>query len=123
MDHGVPVVMGGLHVTACPQEAKEHCSAVVLGEGEAHWAELLKDSEKGEAPALLPERWKRRLRPGPGPHSPFRPSGPGEVRPPHRADEQEGAHSAVSSVPVSVLLTTGYEGEVQPTGSWRRSGR
>ena len=40
MAHGVPVVMGGLHVTACPQEAKEHCSSVVVGEGEPHWARL-----------------------------------------------------------------------------------
>ena len=45
--HGVPVVMGGLHVTACPQEAKEHCSSVVLGEGEPHWDQLLKDFERG----------------------------------------------------------------------------
>jgi radical SAM superfamily enzyme YgiQ (UPF0313 family) len=46
-NHGVPVIMGGLHVTACPQEAKEHCSSVVLGEGEPHWAQLLEDFEKG----------------------------------------------------------------------------
>jgi len=47
LSHGIPVVMGGLHVTACPEEAKEHCSSVVVGEGEPHWANLLTDFEEG----------------------------------------------------------------------------
>jgi len=44
---GVPVVMGGPHVTALPDEALEWCDAVVLGEGEASWFEVLGDLEKG----------------------------------------------------------------------------
>ena len=44
---GVPVVMGGLHVTALPEEALEHCSAVVVGEGEACWPEVLGDAAAG----------------------------------------------------------------------------
>jgi radical SAM superfamily enzyme YgiQ (UPF0313 family) len=44
---GVPVVLGGLHVTAEPQEALAHCDAVVVGEGEATWLELLRDAESG----------------------------------------------------------------------------
>jgi radical SAM superfamily enzyme YgiQ (UPF0313 family) len=44
---GVPVVMGGLHATALPEEAAEHCDAVVAGEGEASWPELLADAEAG----------------------------------------------------------------------------
>ncbi len=43
-DQGTPVVMGGTHVTALPDEALEHCSAVVIGEGEACWQELLVDA-------------------------------------------------------------------------------
>jgi radical SAM superfamily enzyme YgiQ (UPF0313 family) len=39
----IPVVMGGLHVTALPEEALEHCDAVVVGEGETVWNELLAD--------------------------------------------------------------------------------
>ena len=40
---GIPVVMGGLHVTAMPGEAAEHATAVVIGEGEPVWPELLRD--------------------------------------------------------------------------------
>lgn len=46
-DAGVRVVMGGPHVTALPDEAAAHCSAVVVGEGEACWLELLDDCERG----------------------------------------------------------------------------
>jgi radical SAM superfamily enzyme YgiQ (UPF0313 family) len=43
----IPVVMGGLHVTSLPEEAKEHCTSVVIGEGEPLWPEVLKDLEAG----------------------------------------------------------------------------
>jgi len=44
---GVPVVMGGPHVSVLPEEAARHCDAVVVGEGEAVWPELLSDQEAG----------------------------------------------------------------------------
>jgi len=44
---GVKVVLGGLHVTALPDEAALHCDAVVVGEGEASWPRLLRDAEAG----------------------------------------------------------------------------
>ncbi len=44
----VPVVMGGLHVSSLPMEAKNHCDAVIIGEGEPSWLQVLKDLEKGE---------------------------------------------------------------------------
>ncbi len=44
---GVPVVMGGLHVTSLPDEAREHCTSVVVGEGEPSWPEVLDDFEHG----------------------------------------------------------------------------
>jgi len=44
---GVPVVMGGLHVSTLPQEALAHCDAVVVGEGEATWLKVLRDAELG----------------------------------------------------------------------------
>jgi len=44
---GVPVALGGPHVTALPDEAGEHADAVVAGEGEAVWPELLADAEAG----------------------------------------------------------------------------
>ena len=44
---GVPVVLGGLHVTALPEEAGRHADAVVVGEGEPVWLEVLEDAEAG----------------------------------------------------------------------------
>jgi radical SAM superfamily enzyme YgiQ (UPF0313 family) len=44
---GTPVVMGGLHVTALPEEALAHADAVVVGEGELCWPEVLRDAERG----------------------------------------------------------------------------
>ncbi len=44
---GVRVVMGGTHVSALPDEALEHADAVVLGEGEVGWPEVLRDLSAG----------------------------------------------------------------------------
>ncbi len=44
---GVPVVMGGLHVTTRPDEALQHADAVVVGEGEPVWPDVLADAEAG----------------------------------------------------------------------------
>lgn len=43
----VPVVIGGPHVTALPDEAARHCDAVVVGEGESSWLSVLRDCETG----------------------------------------------------------------------------
>lgn len=45
---GIPVVMGGLHVTSLPDEALQHCDAVVIGEGELYWQKVLEDVESGK---------------------------------------------------------------------------
>ncbi len=44
---GVRTVLGGLHVTARPDEALEHADAVVVGEGELGWPDLLADLAAG----------------------------------------------------------------------------
>ncbi len=44
---GVPTVIGGPHVTALPEEAAQYCDAVVLGEGECSWLQVLDDAEHG----------------------------------------------------------------------------
>ena len=44
---GVPVVMGGLHATALPDEVLEHCDAVVVGEGEPLWPHVVEDARRG----------------------------------------------------------------------------
>jgi radical SAM superfamily enzyme YgiQ (UPF0313 family) len=40
---GVPVVLGGIHPSALPEEAKEHADAVVIGEAEEIWPHLIED--------------------------------------------------------------------------------
>jgi radical SAM superfamily enzyme YgiQ (UPF0313 family) len=44
---GVRVVLGGLHVTAVPEEARLHADAIVIGEGEISWPQLLADLGAG----------------------------------------------------------------------------
>jgi radical SAM superfamily enzyme YgiQ (UPF0313 family) len=55
---GVRTVMGGPHVTALPEEAARHCDAVVVGEGECCWLEVLRDAEAGSLKPIygLPRR-------------------------------------------------------------------
>jgi radical SAM superfamily enzyme YgiQ (UPF0313 family) len=44
---GVPVVLGGVHVTLNPEEAAAHADALVLGEAEDVWPTVLADAEAG----------------------------------------------------------------------------
>ena len=44
---GVKVVMGGFHATWMPEEALTHADAVVVGEAEGVWGQLIKDAQAG----------------------------------------------------------------------------
>jgi GH3 auxin-responsive promoter len=44
---GVPVVMGGFHATLCPEEVATFADAVVIGEAETLWNELIDDFRHG----------------------------------------------------------------------------
>ena len=44
---GNKVVLGGWHVSALPEEAKEHADSVVVGEAEELWPQLLNDLNNG----------------------------------------------------------------------------
>ncbi|WP_420456976.1 B12-binding domain-containing radical SAM protein [Rubrivirga sp.] len=44
---GVPVVMGGYHPTFLPDEAARHADAVVIGDGEPVWADVVRDAAAG----------------------------------------------------------------------------
>ena len=44
----VPVVMGGIHATMCQEEAMEWVDAVVTGEAEGIWPQVLEDERNGK---------------------------------------------------------------------------
>ncbi len=44
---GAKVVIGGLHVTALPEEAARHADSIVIGEGESVWPDVLEDFSRG----------------------------------------------------------------------------
>lgn len=46
---GSRVVLGGLHVTACPDEAALHADAIVVGDGVPVWPEVLGDLRAGRS--------------------------------------------------------------------------
>jgi radical SAM superfamily enzyme YgiQ (UPF0313 family) len=41
---GIPVVLGGIHSSALPEEAKKHADSVVIGEAEEVWPHLIEDA-------------------------------------------------------------------------------
>jgi len=46
--NGSKVILGGLHVTALPGEAKRHADAIVIGEGEVVWKEIISDLKENK---------------------------------------------------------------------------
>ncbi len=40
---GIKVVMGGMHISNMPDEARQHCDSVVIGEAEGLWPQVLED--------------------------------------------------------------------------------
>ena len=53
---GVKVVLGGIHVSMCPEEAKEHADSIVVGESEKTWPILVEDFRRGELKSLYEEK-------------------------------------------------------------------
>jgi len=47
-ERGVKVVLGGIHPSLLPEEAKEHADSVFIGEAEGMFEEVLRDVEAGE---------------------------------------------------------------------------
>ena len=46
-ERGAIVILGGLHVTSCPDEAAPHATALAIGEGVQLWPKILEDVEAG----------------------------------------------------------------------------
>ena len=56
---GIPVVLGGPHVTLVPEEAAQHAETIFIGEAEGLWQDFLRAFEKGQQqkiyqPAAIP---------------------------------------------------------------------
>ncbi len=45
--NGIPTILGGIHASMCPQEALGYVDAVVMGEAESVWPQVLADFEAG----------------------------------------------------------------------------
>ncbi len=54
---GIPVVMGGIHVSMEPDEALQFCDAVVIGEAEAVWPTVIEDFEAGRLKKRYEGSW------------------------------------------------------------------
>ncbi|WP_326512349.1 B12-binding domain-containing radical SAM protein [Clostridium intestinale] len=48
-EKGSKIVMGGPHATLLPEEVKNNCDYIMIGEGELIWPEFLEDFYNGEA--------------------------------------------------------------------------
>ncbi len=53
---GVIVLLGGLHVTARPEEALRHADSIVIGEGEPMWPRLVKDLKRRDLQRVYDSR-------------------------------------------------------------------
>ena len=44
---GIPVVMGGIHPTVCPDDCAPFADAIAVGEAEETWAQIVRDAAQG----------------------------------------------------------------------------
>ncbi|NVO20919.1 MAG: B12-binding domain-containing radical SAM protein [Bacteroidetes bacterium] len=47
-ERGIPTVLGGIHASMMPEEARQYMDAVVIGEAESAWPQLIADFEAGQ---------------------------------------------------------------------------
>jgi len=66
-ERGARVVLGGLHVLSCPEEARPHADALAIGEGVAIWEQALRDVDRGRLASEYRADFRRpyRLEPAP----------------------------------------------------------
>jgi radical SAM superfamily enzyme YgiQ (UPF0313 family) len=64
---GSRVILGGLHVLSCPDEAAPHADALALGEGVQLWPQILRDVEAGTLLPVYHGDYRRPYRDDPAP--------------------------------------------------------
>lgn len=53
---GIPVIVGGLHVTSLPAEPGRYGLSAMAGEGEIAWADIVADAERGKLDSMYDAR-------------------------------------------------------------------
>lgn len=66
-DQGAIVILGGLHVLSCPDEAAAHADAIAIGDGVQLWPQILDDIERGALKARYDAHYARAYRLDPPP--------------------------------------------------------
>jgi radical SAM superfamily enzyme YgiQ (UPF0313 family) len=64
---GAKIVLGGLHVLSCPDEAAPHADALAIGEGVQLWPQILHDVEAGTLQRVYHGSYRRPYRDDPPP--------------------------------------------------------
>jgi radical SAM superfamily enzyme YgiQ (UPF0313 family) len=64
---GARVVLGGLHVLSCPEEAAPHADALAIGDGVQLWPRILKDVENGRLERVYEATYESAYRDDPPP--------------------------------------------------------
>jgi radical SAM superfamily enzyme YgiQ (UPF0313 family) len=54
---GIPTVLGGIHASMCPEEALQYADAIVIGEAESVWANVISDFEAGKMHEIYKGDW------------------------------------------------------------------
>jgi radical SAM superfamily enzyme YgiQ (UPF0313 family) len=58
---GVKVILGGSHPSALPEEASQHADAVVIGEAEGIWSNVIEDFKANKLQRMYSQRKRPRL--------------------------------------------------------------
>ncbi|HVO74924.1 MAG TPA: radical SAM protein, partial [Ignavibacteriaceae bacterium] len=53
----IPVVMGGIHASLCPDEASKFVDSIVIGEAEDVWPKLIQDFEQNQLQSYYKGSW------------------------------------------------------------------
>ena len=58
---GVQVVLGGIHPSVLPEEARQHADAIVIGEAEGVWPKVIEDFKANKLQGVYQERERSSL--------------------------------------------------------------
>jgi radical SAM superfamily enzyme YgiQ (UPF0313 family) len=72
---GSKVILGGLHVVSCPEEAAPHGDALAIGDGVQLWPRILADIEAGKLQPVYRVMYENEYREDPAPHRRLLPRG------------------------------------------------